>query len=332
MTLDGIKEQLVQNPLELIGDTVSVRKNSSYYERLKNLSQEMGGEIIIDTLNGNLSTAEIIKMVVDDEIKYTIADKNLASINASYFPILDVNVPVSFSQRISWAVRSNSTQLLKATNNWLKEFRKTADYNVIFRKYFKNKRTYKKRVKSHFYSINTNEISQYDELIKKYTTSLGWDWRLIAALIYQESRFKNEASSWSGASGLMQMMPATAKDLGVDDRLDPEENIRGGIKYLKQLHEAHADITDSVQRIKFTMASYNCGYFHVKDAQKLATLNELDPQVWDNNVDEMILELSYPKNYNKQGIKYGYVNGLEPYNYVNDIFDRYEHYIKFIDK
>lgn len=332
MTLDNIKKELVQNPLELIGDTVSVRKNTSYYERLKNLSTEMGGEIIIDTVKGNLSTAEIIQMVVDDKIKYTIADKNLASINASYYPILDVEVPVSFSQRIAWAVRPNSKELLKATNSWLKNFKKKSEYNILYNKYFKNKRRFKKRVKSDFYSINTNEISRYDDLIKKYAKNLGWDWRLVAALIYQESRFKNEASAWSGAAGLMQLMPDTAKDLGVANRLDPEQNIHGGIKYLKQVYGAHGDINDSIERIKFTMGSYNCGYFHVKDAQRLAELNDLNPKVWDDNVAEMLLALSYPKNYTKKGIKNGYVNGLEPYNYVNDIFERYEHYIKFIDE
>ncbi len=330
MTLDNIKESIVQNPLELIGDTVSVRKNSSYFERLINLSKEMGGKIIIDTLKGNLSTAEIIKMVVDEKIKYTISDKNLAEINASYFPILNTEVPVSFSQRIAWAVRPNSTELLAATNSWIREFRKKAEFNIIYNKYFKNKRRFKKRAKSVFYSLNTNEISKYDELFKIHSKAINWDWRLIASLIYQESNFKNEASSWSGAEGLMQMMPGTAKDLGVLDRLNPEENIRGGMKYLKQLYDAHSDISDSIQRLKFTFASYNCGFFHVKDAQQLAISNELNPKVWDDNVSQMILALTYPKNYNRKDIKSGYVHGVEPFNYVNEIFERYEHYIKFI--
>ncbi|MFT6934810.1 MAG: membrane-bound lytic murein transglycosylase F [Maribacter sp.] len=330
MTVDNINKSIIQNPLELIGDTVSVRKNTSYFERLTNLSKEMGGEIVIDTLKGNLSTAEIIKMVVDDKIKYTIADKNLASINASYFPILDTKVPVSFSQRIAWAVRPNSPELLNATNSWIKKYRKNPEYNVIYNKYFKNKSRFKKRVKSDFYSVNYNEISQYDNLIKTNAELINWDWRLIAAIIYQESRFKNEASSWSGAEGLMQMMPGTAEDMGVKDRLNPEENIKGGVRYLKQLYDAYSDITDREQRIKFTLASYNCGYFHVKDAQKLARLNGLKSTIWDDNVNEMILALTYPKNYNKKEIKYGYVNGQEPFNYVNEIFNRYEHYIKFI--
>lgn len=332
MTLDNIKKSIIQDPLELIGDTVSVRRNTSYFQRLKNLSKEMGGKIIIDTLKGNLSTAEIIQMVADDKIKYTIADKNLASINSSYYPILDMEVPVSFSQRIAWAVRPNSPDLLKATNKWLKEYRKKPEYNVIYNKYFKNKRGYKKRVKSDFYSINSNEISKYDEIIKTNAKIINWDWRLLASLIYQESRFKNEASAWSGAAGLMQMMPATAKDLGVKNRLNPKDNIRGGASYLKKIYDAYDEITDSIQRVKFTLASYNCGYFHVKDAQKLAELNQLNPIVWDGQVDQMILALTYPQNFNKEEIKYGYVHGQEPYNYVVDIFKRYEDYVQFINE
>ena len=332
MTLDNIKKSIIQDPLELIGDTVSVRENTSYFTRLKNLSKEMGGKIIIDTLDGNLSTDEIIQMVADDKIKYTIADKNLANINSSYSPILDTDVPVSFSQRIAWAVRPNSPQLLEATNKWIKKYRKQPEYNVIYNKYFKNKRSFKNRVQSDFYSVNTNEISQYDEIIETNAKRINWDWRLLAALIYQESNFKNEASAWSGATGLMQLMPGTAEDMGIKDRLDPKDNIRGGTRYLKIIYDAFNDITDSVQRVKFTLAAYNCGYFHVKDAQKLAAMNQLDHNVWDGQVDQMILALTYPQNFNKEGIEYGYVRGQEPFDYVVDIFKRYDHYIRFIDE
>jgi membrane-bound lytic murein transglycosylase F len=154
---------------------------------------------------------------------------------------------------------------------------------------------------------------------------------LIASQIYQESGFDPTASSWAGAGGLMQIMPVMAKELEVDDRSDPEQSIKGGTKFLEQLWNNFEEVEDSVQRIKFTLASYNCGYYHVLDAQKLAEMNDLDKYRWDDNVAEMILELSYPDNYNKPGIKYGYVRGIEPYTYVQQIFERYDHYRQFID-
>jgi len=331
MSWASVQKTLIHDPIELIGDTVSVRKNSSYFERLQNLSQEIGGKIVIDTLDGSLSTDEIIKKVVDGEIEYTIADKNLASINASYYPILDIDVPVSFSQRIAWALRPNSKELLAAVNDWVKAERKETAYYVIYNKYFRNKRNFRRRVKSVFYSLNNDQISKYDELIQQHAERIGWDWRLVASLVYQESRFDPTAKSWAGAAGLMQMMPATAKALGVTNRSNVEQNLRGGTNYLDKLYNRFENVSDSTERIKLAMASYNCGYGHVRDAQRLAEKRGLDKNRWEDNVEKMILELSYPRNYNKPFIKYGYVRGQEPYNYVDQIFKRYDHYTTFIE-
>lgn len=330
LTLDNIKDQLVLDPIHLIDDTVSVRLNSSYFERLENLSREIGGTILIDTLKGKLATAEIIKMVAEGEIKYTFADKNLAQINASFYPILDVSVPVSFSQRIAWAVHKNSNELLAKTNEWIEKEKKKNDYYVIYNKYFRNKRNFNRRVQSDFYSLTNNQISKYDQVIKENAKTLGWDWRLLASLVYQESRFDLNANSWTGAEGLMQLMPNTAAELGIENSLDPIDNINAGTTYLKSIYENFEEITDTVQRIKFTMGAYNSGYYHIKDARILSKMNTLDPNIWDGNVNEMLLELSYPKNYNLPSIHHGYVNGIEPYNYVNQIFERYEHYVNFI--
>lgn len=327
-----IERDLIKDPIELIGDTVSVRKNTSYLARIENLSEEIGGEIFVDTLPGRLSTDEIIQMVVNDEIKYTIADNNIAAINASYYPILNIDVPISFSQRIGWAVNKNSDELLLATNNWIGGMKKQTDYYVIYNKYYKNKRDFRRRVKSEFYSINNNRISEYDNLIQKYSDKIGWDWRLLASLVYQESRFEPDASSWADAEGLMQIMPATAEDLGIEDRSDPEQSIKGGTTYLAQLYGNFDEVPDSLERIKFTMASFNAGLGHVEDARRLAEKRGLNPDQWEDNVDKMILGLSYPKNFNDSVVRYGYVRGIEPYTYVSQIMERYGHYVQFIDE
>lgn len=330
MKLHEIDEYLIRDVIELEGKTISVRAKTSYYERLKNLSEEIGAAISVDKLDGTLTTDEIIEMVADGQIKYTIADENIASLMASSLPILDVRVPVGLSQKSAWATRKSSPKLLKELNIWLADFKKKADYNVIYKKYFKNKRSFRKRFKSDYFSLNTNTISKYDDLIKMESEKLGWDWRLVSALIYQESQFKIHAKSWAGAGGLMQMMPATAKEMGVKNRFDPEDNLTGGTKYLKVLYDRFDNISDENQRIKFAMASYNCGYGHVLDAQKLARENGLNTLKWDDNVEKMIVILSSPKNYNKSFINYGYVRGLEPFNYVTEIFERYENYKDFI--
>jgi len=327
-----LKKSLIHDPLELIGDTISVRDMSSYKQRIYNLSEELGGTIHVNIIPGEMATDEIIEKVAEGEIKYTFSDQNIASIMATYYPILDVKVPVSFSQRIAWATRHDSQNLLKATNDWLEQIKRQIDFNVIYNKYFKNKKYFRRRTKSNFYSLNKQQISPYDGLIKKYSKPLNWDWRLVASLIYQESKFDPRVSSWAKASGLMQLMPKTAKELGVTNRADPEQSIKGGTKYLKQLWENFEHIKDSVQRLKFTMASYNCGLYHIIDAQNLAKEKGLNKAIWDDNVENIVLKLNKPDYYNHPIVKYGYVRGSEPYDYVNQIFERYQHYIKFINE
>ncbi len=202
----ALQKQLIHDPIELINDTVSILRNSAYSERMRSLSNEIGGTIYIDTLDSHLSTDEIIKMVIEGKVKYTIADENLAKINASYHPILKIDVPVSFSQRIAWVTRKKSPEFRKAVNEWILSERKQTNYNVTYNKYFKNKRNFPSRSSSDFYSLNNRQISEYDEIIKKYAKEIKWDWRLLASQIYQESRFDPKANSCAGAKGLMQMM------------------------------------------------------------------------------------------------------------------------------
>ena len=332
MSWTKLKKALVHDPIDLLEDTISIRSMTSYKERIYNLSDELGGTIHINLLSGELATDEIIEKVVNGDIKYTIADNNIASIMATYYPILDVKVPVSFSQRIAWATRHDSQNLLNATNNWLKQIKRKIDFNVIYNKYFKNKKYFRRRIKSNFYSLNNQQISPYDGLIKKHSKVLNWDWRLVASQVYQESKFDPRVSSWAKASGLMQLMPNTAKELGVTNRSDPEQSIKGGTKYLKRIWKNFEHIPDSIQRTKFAMASYNCGMGHVFDAQRLAEIEGLKKDVWDDHVETMVLKLSKPEYYNHPIVKYGYVRGLEPYNYVKQIFERYQHYVQFINE
>ncbi|MEN8224446.1 MAG: transporter substrate-binding domain-containing protein [Bacteroidota bacterium] len=330
MKLHEIEKTLITNPLDLIGKEVHVRTNSSYYQRLLNLQEEMGGDIIIKPVEGDIPTDEIIKMVVDKEIDFTVADKNIAAINETYYHILDVNTAISFPQRIAWAVRKNSPLFLHEVNRWIDHMKTHTDYYVIYNKYFKNKKLYREHLKSEFFSETGESISEFDDLIKKYADKIHWDWRLLSSLVYQESQFNPKAASWAGGKGLMQLMPSTAKELGVKNRVNPDQNIQGGTKYLQQIYEKWDDIPDAVQRIKFTLASYNCGYQHVRDAQRLSGKYQVETIIWDQQVEEYLLKLSKPVHYQDELVKYGYVRGEEPYKYVREIFDRYDHYKQFI--
>lgn len=330
MRRDQIDKSLIRDVIDLIDDTVHVHRRSSYYERLLHLQEELGGKIHIDTITGDYNIEDVIKLVVDGKIKYTLSDYNLASINATYYPILDVETPVSFSQRIAWGIRSNSPELELAVNRWIAGMRKNGTYSFIYKKYYSHKKTQKRRIESEFYSKNSGQISEYDSLIQKAADSLNWDWRLLASQVYQESRFDPKSRSWAGATGLMQIMPGTAADLGVTKPYDPEQNLEAATRYLKALYNKFESIPDSIQRIKFTMAAYNCGYGHLLDAQRLAAKNGLDSLIFDASTGDWLRQMGQYKVYSDPAVRYGPVRGEEPFRYVRDIFLRFENYRRLI--
>jgi membrane-bound lytic murein transglycosylase F len=317
--------KLIRNQLDLAGKTVYVQKESAYALRLRNLAQEIGDSINIVEIS-DYEVEQLITLVAQGEIKYTVCDENLARVNLNYYPNLDVETAISFPQKLSWAVRANSPNLLNIINNWLISFKKTSHYNNIYQKYYLNKLSVH-LVDEGFHSIKGGQVSKYDDLIQEASEKFNWDWRLIASLIYQESRFLPRAKSWAGARGLMQLMPGTADRFGVNNVEEPRQNIRGGIELLRWLDERmKLRIEDADERIKFVLASYNVGIGHVLDAMSLADKYGKDPKIWENNVDYYLLHKSEPKYYNDPVVKFGYCRGEEPYHYVTEILERYEHY------
>lgn len=317
---------------DLIGQEVYVQKGSSFFKRILNLSDEIGGDIIIKEVAGNITTEELIGKVSKGEIPFTIADEHVAKINKAFYRNIHIKNAISLEQQIAWAVRKESPDLLISLNKWLDEFRKTTDYRVIYLKYYGNTSLFKNRVNSDLFTSKSGNISPYDDLIKKYSQVIQWDWRLLTSLIYQESQFDHSSSSWAGARGLMQLMPSTAKEYGLDSTASPEESIIAGIDYLSWLDEQFADkVTDKAERRKFVLAAYNVGLGHVFDAIRLAEKHQLKKDVWENNVAEMLLNKSKPNFYKDDVVHYGYCRGSEPYKYVNEILSRYEHYLNITE-
>ncbi|WP_142531484.1 MltF family protein [Saccharicrinis carchari] len=317
--------EVIRNQLDLAGKTIYVQKGSSYVTRLRHLSDEIGDSINIVEIP-DYEAEQLIGLVAEGEISYTICDENLAAVNKNYYDNIDIETAISFPQKIAWGVRKSSPDLLHVVNNWLVRFRKTTKYRLIFRKYFKNRRS-THMVDSGYHSLKGGSISIFDDIIKRESQTIDWDWRLIAALIYQESRFIPDIKSWAGATGLMQLMPETAKLFGVKNITSPEENIQGGIKFIKWLDSRLSlRIDDPEERLKFILASYNVGLGHVLDAMRLAEKNDKNPKVWTDNVDYYLLNKSKPIYFNDPVVQFGYCRGEEPYLYVTDILDRFEHY------
>jgi membrane-bound lytic murein transglycosylase F len=320
------EKEMVRNPVDLIGKEVHVMKGSAFKQRLENLSQEMGGEIIIheDSMGGE--TESLIHKVLKGEIKYTVTDGTIGMVNAAYYPELDVKTTLSFPQQIAWAVRKNSQHLQQALNQWMDVTKKEGVYQVIYDRYFNSPRTSQQRMVSDYYSQNGNKLSPYDEEFKKGAKELDWDWRLLAAVVYQESNFKPNLTSWAGAIGLMQVMPETGEYFGVNNLLDPRQNIKVGVRFLKFLDDYWIKIVkDKEERLKFVLASYNVGLSHVIDAKNLARKYGKDFHKWED-VEVYMLLKSNPKYYRDVIAVAGYCRCDGPVIYVKEVLHRYEEY------
>lgn len=323
-TWDEVEEAMIRNPLELGGKTIHVQKNSSFLKRLEHLSEEIGDTIYI-VQDPEMEVEELIKEVADGNIDFTIADEHVAMVNQKYYSNIDVKTPISFPQNVAWAVKKDSDSLRLAINDWLSEYKNSFLCRITYNKYFKNPRSVN-IAQSEFHSIKGGKVSEYDAIIKEVSEKYGLDWRLLASLIYQESGFQPDVKSWVGAYGLMQLMPSTAEMYGIDTNSSPREHIIAGVKFLKWIDRQLPKDIDEEERIKFILASYNAGIAHVYDARRLAEKYNKDPNIWQDNVDYYLLNKSKPRFYRDSVVRYGYCRGEEPFNFVNEILERYEHY------
>ena len=331
LTADKINSQLIKDPIELSNKNVWVRRNSSFYDRLVSLSNEIGNEIHIIEADGKLQTEDLIRLVAEGEIDYTVADENVAKTNKKYYPNIDIETPISFTQNIAWAINKQATGLQTVLNKWILEKKKTTSYHTIYLKYFMARTAYAKKVTSDFGS-SKNRISEYDDIIKLNANKFDFDWRLIASVIFQESQYDTSAESWTGAQGLMQLMPETAAKFGDGNLSDPNFNIYAGCSYLSELQNYWTPkITDRNEALKFALASYNVGLGHVLDATRLAEKFGLDPTIWNNNVELMLKNKAEEKYYNDEVVYYGYCKGSEPVFYVKQVIERYKHYANLIE-
>lgn len=329
LTQDEIDSKLVRNQIGLGKKTVYVQTGSSHIERLHTLASEIGDSINI--IEVPFDSEKLIKYVADGEIDYTVCNEDIASVNAMYFSGIDVNTPVSFPQSIAWGIRKNGSNVLLAElNKWIAQYKKSGSYALLYAKYFRNSRS-SRIIKSDYYTLNTGKISKYDDIIRTYSDSIKWDWRLLASLICQESHFDASVISEAGACGLMQIMPSTGRNFGIDIKASPENNIKAGIMYINQLYSIFdPKIDDQEERLSFVLASYNAGPGHVLDAIKLTEKNGMDPQKWERNVAFWLTKKHDPKYYNDVVVKSGYFRGTESINFVSEVLDRYEHYKNII--
>ncbi len=324
-----IQARLVTRPAQLKGQTVTLPDQSPYRRTMVELSDEISGDIHVVEL-GEIQDEALAQKVAKGEVQFTVMQKNLADLKEAEFKNLKVRPILSKSHSVAWAVRKNSPDLLNALNKWIEEKQNGNFFDKLYQKYFIDRRNYLERIESGFLTSATGKLSPYDELLKRHAGEISWDWRLLAAQTFQESRFKPDAHSWAGAAGLLQLMPATARQYGVKNSLDPEDNVQGAVRFLKWLDGFWRErIANDDERLKFILASYNCGAGHVQDAQRLAEKYGGNPQSWED-VSYWLLQKSTQEYSTDPVVKFGFCRGLEPVNYVSHILERYDRYKQFL--
>jgi membrane-bound lytic murein transglycosylase F len=204
-----LDKKLVRTQPDLGHKTIFVQSGSSHAEQLIKLAKQIGDSINI--IEVPFESEKLIQNVAKGEIEYTVCDENIALVNASYYPDIDVSMPISVQRDFAWGVRGkHSDMLISELNRWITTYKKTESYALVYAKYFKNIRS-SIIVKSDFYALNTGKVSKYDDMIRQFSVFIKWDWRLLASLICQESRFDPTVESYTGAFGLMQVMPDTGR-------------------------------------------------------------------------------------------------------------------------
>lgn len=314
---------------ELQDKTIHIRKDAVYKAKLDSIKELYSLNFTV--IEDDEDSENLVNRIVKGEIEMTILDKENAMVNATYFDNLDINLEISPNSDVAWAIRKNAPDLENAINEWITKRKKTGYFNMIYAKYFKNSKNSYFRSNSPFSSIAGNTISPYDDLLKRGSEILGWDWRLLASLVYKESRFDTTATSYAGAVGLLQLMPVTLERFGVDNPNDPYQSLMGGVNYLKYLDRFWLErIPESNERIKVILASYNIGHGHVEDAWRLAIKYGGNPQNWESIAHFLKLK-SDPEYYRDPVVKSGFAKGHLAVNYVDDVMILYESYRVLIE-
>lgn len=316
---------------DLAGKEVHVRKGSTYAATLAELNAKLAAAgkpaVIVTAVPEDWETDTILQAVSKGAIVYTIADDILANIHTAYWDNLVIGPPITPERDLAWAVRPGDVKLRNTIDEVFRELRRKPDFNMLKKKYFDAERSLKKERKDKFYASETGTLSPYDPIVRKYAGQHQFDWRLVAAQIYQESHFDPSRKSWVGALGLFQIMPATAKGLGIQDPTDPEQSIRGGLKYMQQLSDHYKDVADPIERYRFALAAYNSGFGHIDDARHLARAARKDPARW-RDVAPYLLKLADRKVARKS--RFGFCRGSEPVDYVRHIDERYTGYAQLV--
>jgi membrane-bound lytic murein transglycosylase F len=299
---------------DLLDSDIVVIANSSHAEFLRSLKETFPTLLWREV--DEVEPLDLLESVHSGRADITIVNSTFYTANRNIYPKARRAFDLHEEKNIAWAFpKSNDRSLFRAANSFLVAYRDSGALKKLRDKYFENKRLDEGGALTFSMHID-NRLPEWEEYFKKTADEFNLDWLFIAAVSYQESHWNASARSYTGVRGLMMLTQRTAEDLGIEDRLDPEQSIYGGAKYLTQQVARLPERIKNPDRLWMALASYNVGYGHLEDARVITQTQGGNPDLW-NHVKKRLPLLSQKKFYNKT--KHGYARGWEPVQYVERI-------------
>lgn len=308
------RARLPENIEELKKHSLLIIAESSYQETLNEL-QRQHPALNWETTN-DLSTEQVLEKVAEQQVDCTVADSNIVSLNRRYYPELVVAFALSEPQELAWLLPNDSGQFKQYVADWFEQIEDNSMLDVINERYYGyadifdyyDNHVYQRRIEKRLpkYRGYFQQIADYYQL----------PWTLLVAQAYQESGWNPDARSPTGVRGMMMLTKNTAQAMGVEDRADPLQSIRGGARYLDRMLRKMPEQIDGADKIWFALAAYNIGYAHLQDARQLAEKLGKNPNVW-NDMKDVLPLLSQKAHY--KHLKHGYARGTEPVRYIDRI-------------
>ncbi len=299
---------------------MEVMANSSHVEKLKELSKKYP-RLSWDE-NKDAGSTELLTLVEERLIDFTIADSNEILLTRRFHPHLRVAFNISKPQKLAWAFSKNGdNSLYEEANKFLKSYKESGQLAQLIKRHYNHARNYNYAGTPTYIGHVRYRLPRYQEIFEREGETNDLDWQLLAAVAYQESHWNPRAISPTGVRGIMMLTNATAKDLGISDRTIPEQSIKGGAQYIRELSEKFSAELDDKDRLWFTLAAYNVGFGHVQDARLITKRRGGNPNKWVD-VKESLPLLRRKRWYKKT--RYGYARGNEPVKYVENIRSYYD--------
>jgi len=304
---------------EVQGRPIEVVADSSHSEMVQALSELYPG--LEWSQNADDEVADLLAKVARGEIDFTIADSTEFNIQRHFYPDLRVALDLEIDDPLAWAYRKDDgSSLLERADNYLINADRAGTVAQVHDRYYGHTKEFDYVGTRAFLRHFESRLPRYRDMFTTAARQQGVDWKLLAAIGYQESHWRSNAVSPTGVRGIMMLTKATADYLDIEDRMDPHSSIFGGARFYARQTTRLPDSIEDPDRAWFALAAYNVGFNHIKDARQIVEWQGGDPDKWVD-VSKALPLLAKRKWYSR--VPYGYARGWEPVLYVNNIRSYY---------